>query len=84
MHCYIYKPSGVCSREMKIYYEDDIIKGLEVVGGCNGNLKGVAALIEGMKIEDAQKRLEGIKCGFKGTSCPDQISKALKEILNSK
>ena len=69
---------------MKIYYENGIIQDFEVVGGCNGNLKGVGALVKGMKLEDVKNRLQGIKCGFRNTSCPDQLSKAIDEILSKK
>ena len=74
-------PRGVCSREIIIEHENGVIHSLKVVGGCNGNLQGIAALVKGMKVEDVISRLEGIRCGFKSTSCPDQISKALKETL---
>ena len=82
---YRYKPTGVCSSEMifEIDENDDIIKDLKVIGGCNGNLKGIAALIKGMKIEDVISKISGIKCGFKNTSCPDQISKALTQYKNA-
>lgn len=73
-----YTPSGVCSRKMEIDVEDGIVKNLTVIGGCNGNLQGISSLVVGMKIEDVISRLEGIKCGFKNTSCPDQLAKALK------
>ena len=63
--------------------EDGVIKELKVVGGCNGNLKGISSLVKGMTVEEAIKRLDGIKCGFKNTSCPDQIAQALKAYLNS-
>ena len=75
-----YKPSGVCSRKMVIDVEDGIVKSLEVIGGCHGNLQGISKLVEGMKVEDVIARLEGIRCGFKPTSCPDQLAKALKTI----
>lgn len=81
---YIYKPSSVCSREFIFDIEDDRVKSLEVIGGCNGNLKGIAKLITGMKLEDIISRIEGVKCGFKKTSCPDQIACALKAYLNEK
>lgn len=84
MEVYTYRPHGVCSREMKIYYENGIIQDFEVVGGCNGNLKGVGALVKGMKLEDVKDRLQGIRCGFRNTSCPDQLSKAIDEILSKK
>ncbi len=76
-----YQPKGVCSRLMNIEVEDGVIQNLEVIGGCNGNLKGISALVKGMKVEDAISRMEGIHCGFKSTSCPDQIAQALKQTL---
>ncbi len=75
---FTYKTSGVCSRNIIIDIEDDIVKKVKFQGGCAGNTQGIAALVEGMKIEDVIKRLEGIRCGFKSTSCPDQLAKALK------
>ena len=84
MECYVFKPNGVCSREMRIYHENGIIIDLEIIGGCNGNLKGVGALVKGMKLEEVEQRLQGIHCGFKNTSCPDQLSKAISEILVKK
>lgn len=75
-----YKPSGVCSRKMVIDVEDGIVKSLEVIGGCHGNLQGISKLVEGMKVEDVISRLEGIRCGVKPTSCPDQLAKALKTL----
>lgn len=77
---YRYKPSGVCSSEMIFEVEDGIIKNLEIIHGCDGNSKGIAKLVEGMKIEDVIKRLKGITCGRKSTSCPDQLAKALEEL----
>lgn len=78
---HIYRPRGVCSREMLVEVEDGIIRRVEVVGGCNGNLKGISRLLVGMRAEDAIEKLEGVRCGFKPTSCPDQLSKALRECL---
>jgi uncharacterized protein (TIGR03905 family) len=78
---YVYRPNGVCSQEMIFDIEDGIVKDLKVVGGCNGNLKGIGALIKDMKVEDIIPKLSGIKCGLKNTSCPDQISKALEKYL---
>ena len=75
-----YVPQGVCSRLMTVEAEDGIIKKVDVVGGCNGNLQGITRLVEGMSVEDAISRLEGIDCGGKGTSCPDQLTKALKQL----
>jgi len=80
MEVLVYHPKGTCSREMKISYEDGKIVDLEVIGGCNGNLKGVTALLKGMNIDEVVAKLDGIKCGFKNTSCPDQIAQALKSI----
>lgn len=75
-----YKPSGVCSRKMVIDVEDGIVKSLEVIGGCHGNLQGIRQLVEGMKVEDVISRLERIRCRFKPTSCPDQRAQALRRI----
>lgn len=72
-----FTPKGVCSKFYEITLEGDIIKDIKITGGCNGNLQGIASLIKGMDKNEAIKRLSGIKCGFKDTSCPDQISKAL-------
>ena len=77
----VYYPKGVCSQRYEITVTDGKIEKLDVVGGCNGNLKGIAGLVEGMEVEEAIHRMEGITCGFKTTSCPDQISKALREML---
>ncbi len=77
---YTYKPKGVCSQKMQLEVEDAVIKDLQVTGGCNGNLKGIAELLKGMKVEDAIQRLEGIRCGSRSTSCPDQIARALKKM----
>lgn len=77
---YRYTPRGVCSREMIIDIEGDTIKSVQIVGGCAGNTVGVSRLIQGMKIDEAIKRLKGIPCGIKSTSCPDQLALALEEI----
>ena len=74
-----YTPKGVCSRQMEIDLENDIIKEVRVLGGCSGNLQGVSSLLVGMTRDDAIRRLEGIRCGSKATSCPDQIACALKQ-----
>lgn len=76
-----YTPRGVCSRNITIEVTDGIIDSVKFMGGCNGNTQGVAALVQGMKVSDAIERLEGINCNGKGTSCPDQLAKALKEAL---
>lgn len=78
---FTFTPSGVCSRQMIISYEDGKITNFAVLGGCHGNLQGIAALIKGMDIKDVIARLEGIDCRGRGTSCPDQLSKALKQII---
>ena len=78
-----YRPQGVCSRLMRIEVEDGAVRSLQVMGGCNGNLQGISKLVEGMKVEEVIARLEGIRCGFKPTSCPDQLSKALRQIIDS-
>ena len=78
---YIYRPRGGCSREMRVEVEDGIIRSVKVIGGCNGNLKGISSLLVGMNAEEAIKRMQGIRCGFKNTSCPDQLSIALRECL---
>ena len=75
-----YEPQGTCSRLMHITEENGIIKSVEVVGGCNGNLQGITRLVEGMAVKDVISRLEGINCNGKGTSCPDQLAKALKQL----
>ena len=77
---YSYNPKGVCSRQMIIDVENNIIINVKIVGGCAGNTQGVARLVQGMNIDEAIKRLKGILCGDKGTSCPDQLTKALEEI----
>ena len=74
-----YKTQSVCSRSIDIDIEDGIIISVKFNGGCAGNTQGVANLLKGMKIEEAIERLEGIRCGFKPTSCPDQLAKALKK-----
>lgn len=80
----LYKTKGVCSRSIEIEVEDDIIKEVHFVGGCHGNTQGIASLVRGMKIQDVIDRTAGIDCGGRGTSCPDQLSKALKEYLAQK
>lgn len=74
-----YNPSGVCSRKMDVEIENGIIKSAKVLGGCNGNLQGISQLVKGMEVDEAIKRLSGIRCGNKPTSCPDQLAKALTE-----
>lgn len=74
-----YKTQGVCSSEIDFEIEGNIIKSVHFIGGCSGNTQGVASLIAGMDIDDAINRLDGIKCGFRPTSCPDQLARALKQ-----
>ena len=78
---YTYRPKGVCSQQIIIDLNDDVIESVKVLGGCHGNLEGISALVRGMKAQEAIERLRGIRCGFKTTSCPDQIAKALEEAL---
>ncbi len=78
---YHYNTSGTCSREILFEIEDGILKNVTFIGGCNGNLKGISSLVEGMKVEDVIARLEGTTCGGKPTSCPDQLATALKKAL---
>lgn len=74
-----YMPRGVCSRKMTIQVEEDMIQKVQVEGGCSGNLQGISRLVEGMRVEEAIARMEGIRCGWKNTSCPDQLAQALKQ-----
>ena len=75
-----YRTRGVCAREISVSVTDDVIDEVRFLGGCSGNTQGVAALVKGMNIDEAIERLSGIKCGFKSTSCPDQLAEALKKI----
>ena len=77
-----YRPKGVCSQLMDIEVEDGKIESVKVTGGCSGNLQGISSLLKGMDVDEAISRMEGIRCGYKSTSCPDQLAKALKEALN--
>lgn len=77
---YTYEAKGVCSRQINFEVEDGIVTNLEVIGGCNGNLQGISKLVIGMKVEDVIKKLKGIDCKGRGTSCPDQIARALEKI----
>ena len=78
---YIYRPTGVCSQLMRLELEQGVIRKVEVLGGCSGNLQGITRLVEGMEAREAIRRLRGIRCGFKPTSCPDQLSLALEQAL---
>lgn len=80
---YSFRPQGVCSREMHVEVDDQgVIQNLEVIGGCSGNLQGIAALVVGMPAQEAIRRLKGIQCGFKPTSCPDQFAQGLEKALS--
>lgn len=81
METFEFTPKGVCSRKMIFQLEGDVIQSLEVVGGCNGNLKGIGALVKGRHIQEVIDALDGIQCGLKNTSCPDQIAQGLKEYI---
>ena len=74
-----YRPKGVCSQKITFDVENGKVKNVKFLGGCNGNLQGIASLVEGMPVEEVIEKLEGIKCGYKDTSCPDQLAKALEE-----
>lgn len=75
----IYKTKGVCSSLIHLDVENDMIKSVEFIGGCNGNLKGISKLVEGLTVQDAISKLSGIQCNGRTTSCPDQLANALKE-----
>ena len=76
-----YKPKGVCSQLMNVKVEDGIIQEVQILGGCSGNLQGIASLVRGMPAEEAIRRLKGIRCGFKDTSCPDQFARNLEKAM---
>lgn len=76
-----YQPKGVCSTSIDIELDNNIIKSVAFTGGCNGNLQGISRLVEGMEVQDAIQRLKGIRCGFKSTSCPDQLAQALESMI---
>ena len=79
-----YKTKGTCSTNIHFEVEDGKVKNVSFTGGCNGNLKGISALVEGMKVEDVIDKLEGTTCSFKPTSCPDQLATALKQYIANK
>ncbi len=79
-----YKTKGTCSTAIDIEMDGDVIRSVAFTGGCNGNLKGISSLVAGMKAEDAISKLKGIRCGFKPTSCPDQLACALEEMLQTR
>lgn len=80
---YQYKTRGTCSRAITVELDGDVIKHVEFYGGCDGNTAGIAKIVEGMKVDDVVERFEGIRCGFKPTSCPDQLAIALKQALKA-
>ena len=79
---YEYKTKGTCSQRILFEIEDGKLHNVQYIGGCNGNLKGIGSLVEGMTVQDVISRLEGTTCGFKSTSCPDQLARALKEAIS--
>ena len=82
MKTYTFQPRGVCSREMQVDLDDQgVIQSLRVTGGCSGNLQGISALVKGMTAQEAVRRLKGIRCGAKSTSCPDQLALGLEQLL---
>lgn len=80
---YEYKTSGTCSQRILFDVVDGKVRNVQFIGGCNGNLKGIGSLVEGMNIDEVITRLEGIHCGPKATSCPDQLARALKQVKNA-
>lgn len=77
---YTYRPQGVCSQLMEIDFEGNTIQSVRVLGGCDGNLQGISRLLQGMDMDEAIRRMEGIRCGRKPTSCPDQLARALRQL----
>ncbi len=80
---YKYTTKGTCARSIQFELDGETVKNIRFEGGCNGNLKGIGAIVDGMKAEDVIKKLEGIRCGFKTTSCPDQLAKALRKAVEN-
>lgn len=80
---YEYKTKGTCSQKILFELEEGIVKNVQFIGGCNGNLKGICALVDGMEVDEVISRIDGICCGMKPTSCPDQLARALKEAKNN-
>ena len=81
---FIYQTKGTCSKQIKVELDGDIIRSVAFTGGCNGNLKGISSLVVGQRAQDVIGRLKGIQCGFKSTSCPDQLANALTNALQQK
>ena len=80
---YTYRTKGTCSRSITFDIEDGVVRNVQFEGGCNGNLKGIGAIVDGMKVEDVIDKLSGIRCGFKSTSCPDPLAQALMEATHN-
>ncbi|MDD6043626.1 MAG: TIGR03905 family TSCPD domain-containing protein [Eubacteriaceae bacterium] len=80
---YSYKTKGVCAAYINVEMDGDILKDVEFVGGCNGNLKGISSLVKGMSYGQIKEKLEGTRCGFKSTSCPDQLVKAIEAAMEA-
>ena len=80
---YLYKTKGTCSTQIEVELEGDIIRNVKFTGGCHGNLQAIPKLVEGMTIEEVERRISGIRCGFKNTSCGDQLAKAVREAYNA-
>lgn len=78
---YTYRPKGTCSQQMTVELDGNIIKDVKILGGCSGNLQGISNLVKGMDANEAIRRMKGVKCGFKSTSCPDQLAIALEEAM---
>ena len=78
---FVYNTVGTCSKQIMIDVENGVVNDVQFLGGCHGNLQGIGKLVQGMKVEDVVSRLDGIRCGNKATSCPDQLSTALKKIM---
>ena len=81
---YQYSTQGTCSYQIDLDVEDGVIKDIQFYGGCDGNLQGICSLVRGMKVEDVLPKLEGIRCGMKTTSCPDQLARALRQVMAAK
>jgi uncharacterized protein (TIGR03905 family) len=81
---YRYRTKGTCSREIVVDLDNDIVRSVKFIGGCDGNTKGICSLVQGMRAEDVITRCKGIRCGFKTTSCPDQLAEAISEALKHK
>ena len=80
---YVYKTKGTCSSQIEVELDGDIVKDVKFTGGCNGNLKAIPRLVEGMTADEGERRIGGIQCGMKGTSCGDQLAKAQREAYNA-